>query len=823
MTAEVGEATEVSVRYRLPEAVALLASTKRFVSLEVGAMVAMELCERALEGAVLAPERVWLDVIGHLHPSRRGTPGEGLDASLAAFTEALHPVARGAYTRTLQSASQSDRAADLRERFAAILYPIDRASARTSLALALERAARRDASDRHRASTEGTSSTEGTGPDSLEVVLSNLDDTVLRGHRVADLVAGLDHGPRPTDVARDRFGRFEIFGEIARGGMAQVLLARDPSRADGRPCVLKRMLPALGRQESFRQMFKDEARLGLALEHPNICRTLAFVDVENQPCIQMEWAAGLTLSEVLRRTVRERKPLPVSFVLRVAEAIVAALSYAHDARAPDGRALRVVHRDVSPQNVIVQYDGAIRLLDFGVARSAVQTEHSEGGQIKGKFAYMSPEQSLGLPLDDRSDVFCVGILMHEALIGRPLFDREDRLATVRALARGDVPDVRELRSDVPETVSRLVRRALSSNVESRPRMKDLHELVLAARASVDDPNGVVQEVVRGLDPSWRDWRASLKTFDRNPRSSTFPLATPVSQVTRKSTEQPLDPPRDTHPEGAGRSDPHDPEEDDTEEDVTALAFRPKGLRSPSDAAVTAGRPAAVAEPRETLRPPRSVTPEPVDFGLEEEVAKAAPRRGVRVAVALVAALAGLGAAAWLATSEDSSEPPTNEASTNAPNAVSAPSSAAPNGADDANAANASSNGSAPAPNAPAPIAPTPIAPTLTAAPVGAAPNAAPDGATPSAPSVGAEASDEATRPTLPVGSSTLLVQSRPPGARVRFDDVLLPDTTPARFTNLPAGRHQVTIELEGHQPKLQWVRLRPNAGGVIRARLRRSR
>jgi serine/threonine protein kinase len=815
MTAEVGEATEVSVRYRLPDAVALLASTKRFVSLEVGAMVAMELCERALEGAVLTPERVWLDVIGHLHPSRRGTPGEGLDDSLAAFTDALHPVARGAYTRTLEAASQSERAADLRERFAAILYPIDRASARTSLALALERAARRETSDRHRA----VSSTEGTGPDSLEIVLSNLDDTVLRGHRVADLVAGLDHGPRPTDVARDRFGRFEVFGEIARGGMAQVLLARDPSRSDGRPCVLKRMLPALGRQESFRQMFKDEARLGLALEHPNICRTLAFVDVEDQPCIQMEWASGLTLSEVLRRTVRGRKPLPVSFVLRVAEAIVAALSYAHDAKGPDGRALRVVHRDVSPQNVIVQYDGAIRLLDFGVARSAVQTEHSEGGQIKGKFAYMSPEQSLGLPLDDRSDVFCVGILMHEALIGRPLFDREDRLATVRALARGDVPDVRELRRDVPETVSRLVRRALSSNVESRPRMKELHELVLAARASVDDPHGVVQEVVRGLDPSWRDWRASLKTFDRNPRSSTFPLATPVSQITRKSVEQPLDPPRDTRPEGAGRveNEPHaDPDDDeDTEEDVTSLAFRPKELRSP-DGTRKAGRPTE-AEPRETLRPPRSVTPEPVDFGLEEEVAKVAPRRGgVRVAVALVAALAGLGAAAWLATDDEPSEVP----STNAPSAVSPSSPTDPNGASVATPPEPTANAASPSPaREDAPSAASPSAPSAASpsAPSAASPSTTP----PPSPSVPIEAQPPA--PTLPAGTSTLVVQSRPPGARVRFDEVLLPDTTPARFTELPAGRHRVTIELEGHQPKTQWVRLRPNAGGVIRARLRRSR
>ncbi|MCB9601019.1 MAG: protein kinase [Sandaracinus sp.] len=774
MTAEVGEATEVSVRYRLPDAVALLASTKRFVSLEVGAMVAMELCERALEGAVLTPARVWLDVIGHLHPSRRGTPGEGLDDALEAFAEALHPVARGPYRRTIESATTGEgRAADLRERFAAILYPIDRVSARTSLALAMERAGRRDASEsgRHRS----ISTTEGTGPDSLEVVLSGLDDTVLRGQRgIAQIVASLEHGPRSHDVAPARYGQFDVFGEIARGGMAQVLLARDPADPRRRPVVLKRMLPALARQESFRQMFKDEARLGLSLEHGNICRTLSFLEVEGQPCIQMEWASGLTLSEVLRRTVRERKPLPIAFVLRVVEAVVAALSYAHDARGPDGRPLRVVHRDVSPQNVIVQYDGAIRLLDFGVARSAVQTEHSEGGQIKGKFAYMSPEQSLGLPLDDRSDVFCVGILMHESLVGRPLFDREDRLSTVRALARGDVPEVRDLRPEVPETISRLVRRTLSSNVEGRPRMKELHEMVLAARAAIDDPNGIVQEVVRGLDPEWRDWRASLKAFDRDPRSSTFPLATPVSQVTRKSTEQPLDPPAAAGPTQKVSSYKLDDDED-TEEDVTALAFRPKAVR-------------------DAIRQPPSVTPEPVDFGLDDAV-EAKPPQKMRWVVAAVAAALGLGAATWVFTGDDET-----------PAAATSPTNAAP-------------TDETPEPEAPEPAQPV----TTTSVPVAPTTPSVEEAPVEETPSVTPESPPEEATGTLPSGTSSLLVQTRPIGARVRIDGVLLPGTTPFRFTELPEGRHRVSIELPGHRPRQQWVRLRPGRGGVIRARLRAAR
>ena len=413
--------TVVSTRYPLREAVALLSETRRHVSFEVGAMIAMELCERDIEGYHLDPERIWIDVVGHLIVSKLKTPRGGLDVVLHDLEEALHPAARAAFRQTLESASDGEgRAADLRDRFANFLYPIDRASARDTLARCLDQASRQlkrksRQSSRPPRSDEHPPDLLGAGPDSIEVVLSGLDDSVFQ-QMPREVSIQLELGPRPADEAPQRLGRFHIFGEIARGGMAQVLLARDPEDGD-KICVVKRMLPGLSLQRSFRNMFTDEARLGLCLDHPHICRTLEFLSVADEPCIKMEWAPGMTLSDLLERAKHTRTTLSVGFALRLGEALASALSYAHDTKGPDGKPLRVVHRDVSPQNVIVQFDGSIKLLDFGVARSAVQTTHSVVGSVKGKFAYMSPEQSLGMPIDERSDVFCLGICLFEALSG----------------------------------------------------------------------------------------------------------------------------------------------------------------------------------------------------------------------------------------------------------------------------------------------------------------------------------------------------------------------------------------------------------------------
>ncbi|MCB9624235.1 MAG: PEGA domain-containing protein, partial [Sandaracinus sp.] len=277
-----------------------------------------------------------------------------------------------------------------------------------------------------------------------------------------------------------------------------------------------------------------------------------------------------------------------------------------------------------------------------------------------------------------------------------------------------------------------------------------------------------------LDPEWRDWRASLKAFDRDPRSSTFPLATPVSQVTRKSTEQPLDPPAAAGPTQKVSSYKLDDDED-TEEDVTALAFRPKAVR-------------------DAIRQPPSVTPEPVDFGLDDAV-EAKPPQKMRWVVAAVAAALGLGAATWVFTGDDET-----------PAAATSPTNAAP-------------TDETPEPEAPEPAQPV----TTTSVPVAPTTPSVEEAPVEETPSVTPESPPEEATGTLPSGTSSLLVQTRPIGARVRIDGVLLPGTTPFRFTELPEGRHRVSIELPGHRPRQQWVRLRPGRGGVIRARLRAAR
>ena len=502
--------TDVSIRYPLPDAAAMIARANRHISIEVAAMIAVEICERMLEGAKLHPERLWLDIVGHLQVYKlKGRTPAPVDEMIGLLLPMVHPAARPQFQRVLRAArgTGTDRVAGLRTAFAAVLYPIDRVSARASLSRAFELATRqRDGAEPQRRPIGHSS---GEGPQSLDLLLSGLDDSVFEDN-ATPLRASLSEdifGPSTNDEAPDRFGKFEVFGEIARGGMAQVMLARDP--ADGLVCVVKRMLPWHEDQPTYQQMFKDEARLGLRLSHPNICRTLAYFGDAQQSCIQMEWAHGLTLAQLIE-FVANGATVSVSLVLEVGLALCAALEYAYTAKGADGRPLKVIHRDVSPQNVILQYDGAIKLLDFGVAHSLLQSEKTEAGQVKGKYAYMSPEQALGHPLDDRSDVFCVGICLYEALTGQPLFDRGDRLATIRAMAAGEIPDITAMRPDVSPKVAAILRRALSAQVKARPHMHDLSALLLEAAESLGRPTrrGVAEEV-RDVDADWQDWRAKL--------------------------------------------------------------------------------------------------------------------------------------------------------------------------------------------------------------------------------------------------------------------------------------------------------------------------
>src|SRR5947209_7397365 len=245
------------------------------------------------------------------------------------------------------------------------------------------------------------------------------------------------------------FGNYRLQRRLARGGMAEVFLARLIG-VEGfeRRVAIKRILPHLSESEEFRGMFLDEARLAAQLTHPNIVHIYDFGKVDDYYFIAMEYVDGVDLGRMIRRA--REKPVPFELCARILADVCAGLEFAHNAVDGMGRKLNVVHRDVSPQNVLVTYDGGVKLVDFGIAKAAFAAERTRPGVVKGKYAYMSPEQVEGRSLDGRSDVFSAGICLYELVTGMPLYRRDDIVASMREIRDGKpiVPD--KHRSDVPD-------------------------------------------------------------------------------------------------------------------------------------------------------------------------------------------------------------------------------------------------------------------------------------------------------------------------------------------------------------------------------------
>ncbi len=264
-----------------------------------------------------------------------------------------------------------------------------------------------------------------------------------------------------------RYGRYELLGRIAYGGMAEIFLAREAGhQGTQRLLVIKRVLPNVAEDRHFVDMFVDEARLAMLLSHPNICHVYSFGEEEGTYYIAMEWVNGKPLSKIIRRA-RESGGLPIPVALKIIAQVAEALDYAHRACDAAGDPLGIVHRDVSPQNIIVSYDGVVKLLDFGIAKATSHSTRTEAGVIKGKFAYMSPQQCVGEPIDGRADVFALGLCMFEALTGRNPFRRKTEFETMTRIVGEPAPSARERRPDVPEAVEEIVQRALMKQPELR--------------------------------------------------------------------------------------------------------------------------------------------------------------------------------------------------------------------------------------------------------------------------------------------------------------------------------------------------------------------
>ena len=263
------------------------------------------------------------------------------------------------------------------------------------------------------------------------------------------------------------FGRFGILGRIAYGGMAEIFLAREEAQAGAsRLLVVKRILPHVADDENFTRMFLDEARLAMQLSHPNICHIYEFGQLEGSYFIAMEWINGVQLGKLIRRA-RGEGGLPPQIAVRVIARIAEALHYAHRAKDQLGRPLGIVHRDVSPHNIMVSYDGNVKLLDFGIAKATSHSSKTQAGVIKGKFSYMSPQQCLGQSIDGRADVFALGVCLWETLTGKPLFHRKTEYETMRAVIEEAAPPIQRVREGLPPRLDEIVQKALAKDDAER--------------------------------------------------------------------------------------------------------------------------------------------------------------------------------------------------------------------------------------------------------------------------------------------------------------------------------------------------------------------
>lgn len=280
--------------------------------------------------------------------------------------------------------------------------------------------------------------------------------------------------------------------------MAEVFLAKNRA---GEICAIKRILPHLAQQESFIRMFIDEARIVSRLRHPNVAAVYDHGQHDGFYFIAMEYVAGRSLLAVHEKAAAARMPLPHGLLSYVVAELLAALEAAHTATDDRGQPLGIVHRDVTPQNIIISYDGAVKLIDFGVALARARLTQTEAGFTKGKLAYMSPEQARGDKLDARSDIFSAGVVLWEITTGRRLFDRDGPGGTLHAVVNDEIPAPSSFDRHYPKALERIVLRALERD---RSRRWDsagaMREALLSVVAEEHPPPGAdrLRTLIRDL-------------------------------------------------------------------------------------------------------------------------------------------------------------------------------------------------------------------------------------------------------------------------------------------------------------------------------------
>ena len=385
---------------------------------------------------------------------------------------------------------------------------------------------------------------------------------------------------------RGSLGRYALYGEIAAGGMATVHLARLLGPVGfARTVAIKRLHPHLAKDPEFVAMFLEEARLAARVRHPNVVATLDVVSDDGELFLVMEYVAGESLSRLVRKARERGERVPPKYVVGIMSGALEGLHSAHDAKSEKGQPLGLVHRDVSPQNVHVGTDGVPRLLDFGIAKATNRVQETRTDQIKGKVAYMSPEQLAKGAIDRRADVYSASVCLWETLTGQRLFKADDIPSLVYAIINEEVLRPSSIVPDLPPGLDEIVMKGLERDAENR--WSSAREMAAALeQALAPAPAREIGEWVHSVAGDALDWRQELVHRIESETSSSIPPPmrrdSPSSPMEITSGVVSTDSPLDARGEARERGLPITNEEGlDDDERETLLAT---SHRSPSPSA-----------------------------------------------------------------------------------------------------------------------------------------------------------------------------------------------------------------------------------------------
>ena len=347
------------------------------------------------------------------------------------------------------------------------------------------------------------------------------------------------------------FGDYHLLERIATGGMAEVWRARKYGMAGfEKIVVIKKVLPSLGKDKEFIDLFVDEAKIAVKLLHINIVHVNDLGEVDGQYYMAMEYVHGLDLSRLMSRA-RNLGPFPIPLALFIAGEVLKALAFAHHRADDDGTPLKIVHCDISPQNVLISYAGEVKITDFGISRAAFQAK-SLHKVIRGKYAYMSPEQVEGKALDGRSDLFSLGIVLYEMLTGRRLFKSRNRDETLQRVRRAEVPSPRTYRPEISEQLEGLMLETLARRSQDRfqaaEQMLDALSMLMIReghRATNNDLAAYMKDVIDSAAAAAKPGKGGAEARNRRPGRALQPSAVVVLSLEASPPPRSIASPRTT--------------------------------------------------------------------------------------------------------------------------------------------------------------------------------------------------------------------------------------------------------------------------------------